>query len=109
MSVCSRHVHSTPPAPMPDSPAVSHDPARGRFEILTGAGTALLAYERRGDVLEMIHTEVPDASEGQGYGAKLARAALDYARDEGAKVIPSCPFVAAYIERHPAYADLVAA
>ena len=93
---------------MPDTSAVSHDSARGRFEIRTEAGPALLAYERRGDVLEMMHTEVPQASEGQGYGATLAEAALDFARREGAKVIPSCPFVAAYIERHPAYSDLVA-
>ena len=94
--------------PMPDPSAVSHDPAAGRFEIHAREGTALLTYLRRGDVLEMMHTEVPDALEGQGYGAKLARAALDYVRQEGARVIPSCPFVAAYIERHPAYAELVA-
>jgi predicted GNAT family acetyltransferase len=93
---------------MPDTTRVSHDPARGRFEIRTDAGPALLAYERQGDVLEMTHTEVPDASEGRGYGAALAEAALGFARREGAKVIPSCPFVAAYIERHPDYADLVA-
>jgi len=93
---------------MPDTSAVSHDPARGRFEIRTDAGIGQLTYLRRGDVLEMVHTEVPDASEGRGYGAKLAEAALDFARREGAKVIPSCPFVAAYIERHPKYEDLVA-
>ena len=93
---------------MPDPSAVTHDPATGRFEIRTDAGAALLTYERRGDVLEMMHTEVPEAFEGQGFGARLARAALDYARQEGATVIPSCPFVAAYIERHPAYAELVA-
>ena len=93
---------------MPDTSAVSHDPARGRFEIRTDAGTAVLAYDRRGDVLEMMHTEVPPASEGQGYGATLAEAALDFARRDGARVIPSCPFVAAFIERHPDYADLVA-
>ena len=95
------------PRPMPDTSAVSHDPARNRFEIRTGAGTALLTYQRHGDVIEMMHTEVPDASEGRGYGAALASAALDFARREGAKVVPSCPFVAAYIERHPDYADLV--
>jgi predicted GNAT family acetyltransferase len=93
---------------MPDTSAVSHDPARGRFEIRTDAGTGMLTYLRRDDVLEMVHTEVPDASEGQGYGARLAEAALDFARREGAKVIPSCPFVAAYIQRHPRFADLVA-
>jgi hypothetical protein len=93
---------------MPDMSAVSHDPARGRFEIRTDAGIGLLTYLRHGEVLEMVHTEVPDASEGKGYGAALAEAALDFARREGAKVIPSCPFVAAYIERHPSYGDLVA-
>jgi uncharacterized protein len=93
---------------MPDTSAVSHDPNTGRFEIRTDEGTALLAYLRRGTELEMMHTEVPDALEGQGYGAALAEAALDYARREGAKVRPSCPFVAVYIQRHPAYEDLVA-
>ncbi len=93
---------------MPDPSALSHDPATGRFEIRTDEGTAVLTYLRRGDVLEMVHTEVPGELEGQGYGASLARAALDYARQEGARVIPSCPFVAAYIERHPGYAELVA-
>ena len=82
---------------MPDTSAVSHDPARGRFELRTDAGTAVLAYERRGDVLELMHTEVPEASEGKGYGATLAEAALDFARRDGASVIPSCPFVARFI------------
>jgi predicted GNAT family acetyltransferase len=93
---------------MPDSSAVSHDPNTGRFEIHTDEGTALLTYLRSGSEMEMMHTEVPEALEGRGYGATLAEAALDYARQQGAKVRPSCPFVAAYIQRHPAYQDLVA-
>jgi uncharacterized protein len=93
---------------MPDSFDVTHDPATGRFEIRTPSGTALLKYVHRGADLELLHTEVPDALEGHGYGAALARAALDYARREGLKVIPSCPFVSAYLRRHPADADLVA-
>jgi uncharacterized protein len=92
---------------MPDKIAVSHDPAHGRFEIHTDAGTAHLSYLRRDGVVEIVHTEVPDALEGRGYGAALAEAALGWAREEGATVIPSCPFVSAYITRHPAYADLV--
>lgn len=93
---------------MPDKSAVSHDPATGRFEIQTEDGTAMLTYRRRGDEIEMMHTEVPESLEGRGYGGALAEAALGYARQEGKKVRPSCPFVADYIERHPAYADLVA-
>ena len=88
-------------------PDVSHDRVAHRFEVRTDAGNGVLAYLERGSALEILHTEVPDAAEGQGYGSALAVAALDYARSEGKRVIPSCPYVAAYIERHPAYADLV--
>jgi predicted GNAT family acetyltransferase len=93
---------------MPDTSTVTHDPRTHRFEVRTDAGTGLLTYQDRGSALEILHTEVPDAAEGRGYAAALAVAALDFARNEGKQVIPSCPFVAAYIERHPSYADLVA-
>lgn len=93
---------------MSNSSAVTHDPAAGRFEIATDAGPAVLTYFPRGDVLEIVHTEVPEAAEGRGFASALARAALDHARSSGKQVIPSCPYVAAYIRRHPAYADLVA-
>ncbi|HKP15006.1 MAG TPA: GNAT family N-acetyltransferase [Gemmatimonadaceae bacterium] len=92
---------------MPETSPVSHDRAACRFEVRTMAGTGILAYVERGSALEILHTEVPDAAEGQGYGAALAVAALDFARSEGKRVIPSCPYVAAYIGRHPSYADLV--
>jgi uncharacterized protein len=93
---------------MPDTSTVTHDPATHRFEVLTDAGTGLLTYQDRGSALEILHTEVPGAAEGQGYAAALAVAALDFARSEGRQVLPSCPFVAEYIQRHPTYADLVA-
>ena len=93
---------------MSESPSVTHDPAARRFEIDTGAGIGVLTYHPRGAALEILHTEVPDAAEGRGFASALARAALDYARGAGRQVIPSCPYVASYIERHPAYADLVA-
>ena len=48
-----------------------------------------------------------DMIEGHGGGSTLVEAALDRVRDEGLRVVPRCPFVASYIERHPAYADLV--
>jgi predicted GNAT family acetyltransferase len=94
---------------MPDALEVSHNPAAGRFEIRTANGSAVLNYAHRGADLDLIHTEVPEALEGHGYGAALAAAALDYARRERIKVIPTCPFVSAYIRRHPADATLVAA
>src|SRR5690606_17493780 len=53
------------------------------------------------------HTVVETAAEGRGVGSALARTALDAARAEGLRVVPQCPFIAAYIARHPDYADLV--
>ena len=93
---------------MSNPTTVTNNPAAGRFEAPTEHGVAHLRYVARGDVLDLVHTEVPQAAEGQGIGAALAKAALDHAREEGMKVIPSCPFVRTYIKRHGEYADLVA-
>jgi predicted GNAT family acetyltransferase len=93
---------------MASLPIVTNDVAASRFEAPTEHGTAMLRYAARGDVLDLIHTVVPQEAEGQGIGASLARAALEYARANDLKVIASCPFVRAYLQRHKEYADLVA-
>jgi predicted GNAT family acetyltransferase len=93
---------------MADVPEVTNNPSASRFEILTDQGAAILTYQHRGDDLDLIHTEVPRALEGRGYAAALATTALEHARHEGIKVIPSCPYVKTYLQRHPEYADLVA-
>jgi uncharacterized protein len=93
---------------MASTPNVTHNVAAGQFEARTEHGVALLKYAVRGDVMDLAHTTVPEEAEGQGVGAALAKAALDHARREGVHVIPSCPFVAAYVKRHGEYADLVA-
>lgn len=88
---------------------VSHNPAASQFEISTDAGRALLRYAARGDSMDLLHTEVPAAHEGKGVGSALVKAALEHARAEKLRVIPSCPFVSAYLRRHPEYGSLVAA
>ena len=55
-----------------------------------------------------LRTGVPEAPSGQAAGSKLVRGTLDILRAEGAKVVPRCEFVAAYVERHPEYRDLLA-
>jgi predicted GNAT family acetyltransferase len=84
-------------------------PESDRFEIRDGDRVlGLAAYQRRGDTFVFHHTEVdPDAGQS-GLGSTLVRAALDEVRSQGGSVVPSCSFVAGWIERHPDYADLVA-
>lgn len=53
------------------------------------------------------HTEVDDALEGQGIGSQLAGGALDDVRRRGLQATLRCPFISAYVERHPEYADIV--
>jgi predicted GNAT family acetyltransferase len=93
---------------MSDAPTVTNNIAASRFEVHTESGTALLKYVRHGDVLDLTHTKVPPAAEGGGIGAALVRAALEHARHEGLKVVPTCPFVRTYLKRHTEFADLVA-
>ena len=88
---------------------VRDNPEAGRYELFDGDRVlGVAAYERRGDTVVFTHTEVdPDAGES-GLGSTLVRGALDDVRARGEKVIPRCPFVRGWIERHPEYADLVA-
>jgi len=86
---------------------VVNDVAERRFEVSDGREIASLQYALRSGRLYLIHTEVPKALEGRGYGSALARTALEYARREKLQVVPSCPFVRAYLRRHPEYASLV--
>ncbi len=87
---------------------VRDNPALGRFEVASGGAVAFVEYRRAGDGrIALLHTEVPEALSGQGVGSKLVRGTLDAVRAEGLKVVPRCEFVAAYVERHPEYRDLL--
>ena len=86
---------------------IRHEPAARRFVADVDGATAYLSYREIDErVLDFDHTFVPRAVRGGGIASQLTQRALDYARERGARVVPSCPFVAAYIERHPEYGDL---
>jgi len=91
---------------MPD--AILNNEAEQRYELWVGDALALAAYKLEGDVIRFTHTEVPKALEGQGIGSRLIGNALDDVRRRGLKVVPLCPFVRRYIERHPEAQDLLA-
>lgn len=90
-------------------PAIRHEPAARRFATEVAGATAFISYrEHAARVLDFDHTFVPLASRGSGIASQLTAHALRYARAGGYKVVPSCPFVAAYIERHAEFRDLLA-
>jgi hypothetical protein len=93
----------------PQQITVRDNPQRHRFEAVDESGVVagFAAYRRSGDAVVLTHTEVDDAFEGHGVGSRLARGALDALREQEVRVVPSCPFISAYIEDHQEYADLV--
>jgi uncharacterized protein len=85
-------------------------PEASRYELRLGGGLiGFAAYRRRDGVITFTHTTVDKSQEGHGLGSRLASAVLDDARRQGLEVVPLCPFISAYIERHPEYQDLVPA
>jgi uncharacterized protein len=79
----------------------------GRFELERDGHVASLQYTVAGRVLALHHTEIPEALRGSGIASTLAQTALDWARDHHMKVDVVCPFVAAFLESHPEYSNLV--
>jgi len=84
-----------------DSNPVTHNEGQGQFEIALGKQKAVLQYRRTQDHISLIHTEVPEGSRGRGLGSQLIRAALDYAHFNQLKIVPICPAVKRYLEKHP--------
>lgn len=92
-----------------DAVRISDNPDERRYEAWVGARLAGKAeYRVAGERIIFFHTEIDPAFEGKGVGSRLARGALDDARERGLRVTPKCPFIAAWIARHPDYQALVA-
>ena len=90
-----------------DGVDVVDNEAAHRYEALVDGQLAVITYQRQDDRITFIHTGVPSPLEGRGIAGAMARVALEEARARHLQVIPRCPFVAAYIQRHREYADLV--
>lgn len=85
---------------------ITDNAARRRYELVVDGSTAFVTYRRGSGTITFVHTEVPESLAGRGIGGRLARHVLDIARRDGLTVVPLCPFIAAYMERHPEYDDL---
>ena len=79
----------------------------GRLEIERNGEVAYLEYSLSGNVLELIHTEVPKKLRGMSLASSLAETALHWAREKNLKVDIICPLVQEYITKHPEHSDLV--
>jgi predicted GNAT family acetyltransferase len=88
---------------------VVDNPARSRYELRDdGHLVGFTEYHERDGVLVFPHTVITQPKRGAGYGTLLIQAALDDVRAQGRRIVPECPFVAAFVAEHPEYADLLA-
>lgn len=90
-----------------ETPQVRHIPTAHRFEMLAEGHVAVLDYKLKGSIITFTHTGVPAELEGRGIGSQLARAGLEYARENAFQVISTCWFITGYIERHKEYQSLL--
>jgi predicted GNAT family acetyltransferase len=90
------------------APRVSDNPRASRYELWLGTTRAgMIEYRAEPGVVVLVHTEVDPAFAGQGLGERLVAGALADLRARGLTLVPLCPFVRAYLRRHPDQADLV--
>jgi predicted GNAT family acetyltransferase len=88
-------------------PAVRRVDAKHRYEILVdGKTVGLTAYRDRDDQRVFYHTEIDDAFAGQGLASVLVRQALADVRASGKRVVPVCPYVAKFLQKHDEFADI---
>jgi predicted GNAT family acetyltransferase len=81
--------------------------ALSRLELDAGGVTAFMNYRLAGSVMTLDHTETPVAARGRGLASRLVAGVLETARARGLKVVPRCPFVRAYLAKHPEFRDIV--
>lgn len=90
-----------------DKLEVIHNEAENRFETWIDDRLSKLDYMQDGDTIVMTHVGVNPDHRGRGVAGKLTQVALEYAKGKSLRVIPMCSYVAAYIRRHPQYAELM--
>ncbi len=90
----------------PDYPLINNV-AQKQYEFHIGDYLPKIEYIKTNEKIFLTHTEVPVALEGKGVGSQLVRKVLEDIEKQGLTLIPLCPFVAAYIKRHPEWRKLV--
>ena len=78
-----------------------------RFEMPFENTVSFIEYEKDGNIISLLHTEVDESLEGQGAGTAIVEKVLRQIEKEGMQLIPLCPFVVAYIKRHPEWERII--
>ena len=87
---------------------VENDIANHRFLVRLPEGEGELIYSQLApDTLELVHTEVDPKLRGRGVAEAIADAAFEHARAHGMRIVPTCPYVQRWLEKHPEQNDLV--
>jgi len=84
-----------------------NNPTLNRFELDVDGGMAFADYHAAPGHITIMYAEVPAELRGRGIGSALVRGALELARAHGLKVASRCPFVSAYLGKHPEFNDLL--
>jgi hypothetical protein len=80
-----------------------------RFELEVSDQTAFIEFDKiEPNILDLVHTEVPELLSSQGVGSALVEGAFNYCTENGLKVIPTCPFIKSYMDKNPQWNDLIA-
>ncbi|MFN3872531.1 MAG: GNAT family N-acetyltransferase [Ignavibacterium sp.] len=85
---------------------VIHDKIKSRFVIRIDGEESFVEYSLYDKVMNLYHTYTPPQLRGKGLAEKVVRAAIEYAKENNLKVIPSCSYVALFLRRHPEYSEL---
>lgn len=86
---------------------VRHNAAEHRFESEVDGHLSVAEYANQEGAMVFTHTFVPSELRGRGLAEALVRAGLDYAREQKARVVPACSYVATFIQRYPEYQELL--
>ena len=78
-----------------------------RYELEIDGHIAFVVYRLGDDAITLVHTEVPKELGGRGVGSTLVRKVLEAVRAAGLKIVPMCPFVSAWMAKHPEFDDLL--
>jgi predicted GNAT family acetyltransferase len=79
-----------------------------QFEINVDGKTSFVEYQREGDLVYLVHTQVPEDQSGQGIASDLVEKTFNYLEEKNLKVVPECSYVQAFIKRHPDWERILA-